>query len=297
MTRPIIPKLTAFCVLLSAIAVNAGVDIDDDWFRSPPPVEAAYSFGANLRQGTSRIGNLDTLTLHAGDVEYLKLSDKFDLLVGADWQRVDASVPANAPVPNSLQWATAVIGFDWRFRDRWRVRLEAAPGIYSDWRDFSGHDFNAPLNGEVSYLVNPTLLVGFQFNADARRDTPLVALPAIRWKFAERWLLSLWAPRPQIEFAANEKLTLFAGGVLQGGTYALSHDFGRRRGRSDLDNQFVEFRQIQLGAGARYHLTRRFAFEVSGGWVVDRRYEYHSRNLQLVSSGAPSIQAGFGLTF
>jgi hypothetical protein len=297
MSPPIVSKLAACFVLVSTVVVNASVDIDDDWFRAPPPVDAAYSFGANLRQGTTRFGSLDTLTLHAGDVEHLKLSDRFDVLVGADWQRIDASVPANAPVPSSLQWAAAVIGFDWKIGERWRTRLEAAPGIYNEWRDFNGDDFNVPLNGEISYLVNPRLLIGFQFNADARRDTPVVALPAVRWKFAERWLLSLWAPRPQIEYAANQKLTLFGGGVFQGGTFALSHDFGRRHGRIDLDNQFVEFRQIQLGVGARYHATRRFAVEVSGGWGVDRRYEFHSRNLQLVASGAPSIQAGFGLTF
>src|SRR4051812_29132273 len=178
-------RLNALVVFLglSVVAANGSVDVDDDWFRAPPPVTAAYSFGANLRQGTTRLGNLDTLTLHAGDVEYLKLSDKFDLLVGADWQRVDASVPTNAPVPNTLQSATAVVGFDWRFRDGWGARLETAPGVYSDWRDFSSDSFNSPINGELSYVLNPNLLVGFQFNVDPRREKPIVALPAIRWKF------------------------------------------------------------------------------------------------------------------
>ncbi|MEW6304677.1 MAG: DUF6268 family outer membrane beta-barrel protein [Verrucomicrobiota bacterium] len=264
---------------------------------STPPVEVTWSLGSPLRAGTTQFGDLETLHIHAGYVQSFAVNDDLHWLGGVDWRRFSASVPAGAPVPNTLQSLAIVIGADWRFRDDWRVRLEALPGVYSDFNDFSGRDFNVPFAAFISYDLNPRLTIGAQINVDARRESPVVGIPGIRWRFANRWLLSLWIPRPQVEYQLADEWTLFAGGSFAGGTYVVAKDFGTRQGRAALDNQAVDFQEVRVGAGFRYTVAKKLALEVGGGWTIDRRYHFHERDLLLNGRGAPYVQCSFGLTF
>ena len=281
----------------SLCAGDAPSNVEDEWFRAWPPVSVNYTFPSSVRGGGTRFGDLDTLEFRATYIESVKQSDSFNWLLGADWQRIQAGVPVGAPLPNTLQSAAAVAGFDWFFREHWRARLEVLPGVYSDFGDIGGKDFNAPFNVEVSYAFSPNLLVGGQLNVNARRDSPVVGAVGVRWKFAEDWLLSLWFPRPRIEYFATKNTTLFAGANFAGGTFVVADDFGTRRGRPNLDGQAVDFQEIRVGGGVRYTFQQRFAVELSGGWTVDRRYDFHDRDLQFKSAAAPYVQIGFGLKF
>ncbi len=278
-------------------AENLPSNVEDEWFRAWPPASVTYSFPSEIKQGGTRFGDLDTMEFHATYIQSVKQSDKFNWLLGADWQRIQASVPSGAPLPNTLQSASAVVGFDWFFRDRWRARLEVVPGVYSDFQDVSGDDINAPFNIEVSYSFGPNLLVGGQLNVNARRESPVLGAVGVRWKFADDWLLSLWFPRPRIEYFAAEKVTLFAGANVIGGTFVVADDFGRNHNQPNLDGQAVDFQEIRVGGGVRYTIKQKLAVEISGGLTVDRRYDFHERNLEFKSEPAPYVQIGFGLKF
>jgi hypothetical protein len=269
----------------------------DFGLRGGPPAEVTYSFKSIARLDGAALGDLDTLTLHASWVESFAQSDRFRWLAGADWRRVQASVPAGAPVPDTLQSAAVVLGFDWEINDRWRARLEAIPGVYSDFEDFSGDDFNAPFGVEVSYAINPNLVVGVQFSVDARREMPFVGIPGVRWRLNDRWLLSLWIPRPQIEYRATDELTLFAGASLTGGSYVVADDFGTRSGRPQLNGAAVDFREVRVGGGLRWRVGKWLFAEAAGGWTVERRYDFHEEDTEIKAGGAPYVQASFGATF
>lgn len=281
----------------SLAAENLPSNVEDEWFRAWPPASVTYSFPSEVKQGGTRFGDLNTIEFHATYIESVKQSDKFNWLLGADWQRIQASVPSGAPLPNTLQSASAVIGFDWFFGDRWRARLEVVPGVYSDFQDVSGDDVNAPFNIEVSYAFGPNLLVGGQLNVNARRESPVVGAVGVRWKFAEDWMLSLWFPRPRIEYFAAEKVTLFGGANFVGVTFVVEDDFGRNHNQPNLEGQAVDFQEIRVGGGVRYTIKRELAVEISGGLTVDRRYDFHERDLEFKSDAAPYVQIGFGLKF
>jgi hypothetical protein len=294
------PHVFALGVFLRGIcpvfAGNLDLSVENDWFRGWPPAEVTYAFGSRVRDEGTDLGDLDTLYIHAAYVASIGATDSFNWLLGIDWKRVQASVPADTPIPNTLQSAAAVLGFDWQFATRWHARLEVAPGIYSDFQDISGDDLNAPFTPELSYSINSNLLIGVQMSVDLRRDLPAVAFPNVRWKFAERWLLSLRIPRPQLEFAATEHLSVIAGASLAGGSYVVAEDFGRRHGRSQLDGQSVDFEQVGVGLGVRY-ATERVIAEIGAGWIVDRRYNFHERDVELKTDGAPYVQVSFATTF
>jgi hypothetical protein len=243
------------------------------------------------------LGESDTVQFHATYIQSVRQSDAFNWLFGADWQRVQASVPAGAPLPGTLQSASAVVGCDWFFHDRWRARLEVLPGIYSDFEDVSGDDFNAPFYIEVSHAFGQNLLLGGQLNVNARRESPVLGAVGVRWEFAEDWLLSLWFPRPQIEYSAMNHTTLFVGAAFEGDTFVVADDFGDRNGQPDLNSQPVDYQEIRVGGGVRYAVQGRLGLEMSGGWSVDRRYNFFDRDFELESEGAPYAQFGLGLMF
>jgi hypothetical protein len=272
-----------------------GESVDNDWFRAWPPANAAYSFPSTIRQGDTRLGDLDTLELRATYIHSPRLNENFRWLVGADWYRQQADVPAGAPIPDTLQSVAAVLGFDWRPADHWRARLEIFPGVFSDFDDISGKDVNAPFTAEVSYEFSPRLQVGGQLGFNARRNSPLLGGAGVRWRFADDWLLSLWFPRPRIEFNATPRVTLFAGASLSGGTFVVADDFGTRRGRPDLDGEAVDYQEVRVGGGLRYTFKNKLGVELGGGWTVDRRYHFHERDLLLNGDGAPYVQFALGL--
>ena len=160
-----------------------------------------------------------------------------------------------------------------------------------------GDDVNVPGTLEVSYSFTPTLLVGAQLSVDVWRESPVLGSAGVRWKFAEDWLLSVWFPRPRIEFNATDAITLYAGANLSASTFRVSSDFGNGLGRPDLNGQRVEYRQIQVGGGVRYSLKNKLGIELAGGWTVERRYEFNRRNAELDVNGSPYVQLAFGLQF
>jgi hypothetical protein len=303
MRRPCAPIVSALLVVAPFSGPAAGgadighSGVDNDWFRAWPPASVAYSFPSALRQGNTRLGDIDTLELHAAFIQSVRVNKDFEWLVGADWYRQQAGVPSGASVPDTLQSAAAVLGFDWRFRERWGARLEVFPGVYSDFAGISGADVNAPFVTELSYSISPNLLIGGQVTFNARREVPVLGTPGIRWRFAEEWLLSVWFPRPRVEFSASERVTLFAGATIVGGTFAVEDFPGAGPGGSGRDQAFLDYREIRVGGGLRYVIREKLGLEVGGGWTLDRRYDFHSSGVEQEADGAAYVQFSFGLMF
>ena len=88
--------------------------------------------------------------------------DGFDLLGGISFRRFQFATPAGAPVPNTLQSIAGVVGWQSRFADYRRAKIEALPGIYSDFNDVSGSDFNVPVILETAHELNPRVELGAQ---------------------------------------------------------------------------------------------------------------------------------------
>ena len=77
----------------------------------------------------------------------------------------------------------------------------------------------------------------------------------------------------------------------------MARDFGTQQGNAALNNQEVDYREIRTGAGARYALGRALTVEVEGGWMIDRRFDFHERGLLLNGDGAPYVSAFLNFSF
>ena len=64
--------------------------------------------------------------------------------------------------------------------------------------------------------MNPELQIIGQFNADARREFPIVAFIGARWQFADKWTMLALFPKPRIEYQATDALAVYAGAGFYG---------------------------------------------------------------------------------
>jgi len=265
-----------------------------DRFGNAPPASFTYAWPAAVRLGDDSLGEGDSLEMAVTWVESLGGGDTWDWLAGVHWRRQQFNEPDAVPLPDSLQAAAAVFGVHWRINERWRLRGEVQPGIYSDFQEITGSDVNVPVLLETAFRFHDRLEVGVQLNVDPFREFPVVGAAGVTWRMNDRWLLSLWIPRPQIEFAVDKHWTLFGGASLTGGSYRVGWRFGQDAGRPELGDAQIDFQEVRVGAGARIALANRFTLELAGGWVVDRRFDFHERDLVFQSDGAPYVQFSLG---
>ena len=71
---------------------------------------------------------------------------------------------------------------------------------------------------------------------------------------------------------------------------------GGREGVVRVKSQLI-LPEIRVGGGVRYTIKKKLAVEISSGLTVDRRDDFHDRNLEFKSDTALYVQIGFGLRF
>ncbi len=255
-------------------------------------VEFSHSPDAALNRGATDLGDLNASWLRAGYAVSFLTGPNYSWNVGVQWDYAKFEAPAAAPVPEEIHGLGLRLASNWRLNDRWSLRSDLRPGLYTDFKDISGGDFNVPVTVALGYEVNPDLQFLFAVNVDARREFPVVGGPGVIWRFAEGWRLSLVIPRPQIEFAASEQLTLFAGGELRALAIRVAEDFGVASGNASLNDDQVTYREMRVGGGVRWSFNRWLRLTAEAGYVLDRRFEFDRGNLLLNGDGAPYFSVG-----
>lgn len=242
-----------------------------------------WSGRADLHEGSRRLGETDSTHLRALGVATLPLNGGTSVLLGAGVQQFTFSSPAGSLAPDRLGSLALKLGVNHQFDPQWSLRVEADPGQYE-------HGFGAPIAVRGIYAVSRELQWAFGLNYDWRSAHPIVGGIGVRWQFAPDWTLSLLIPAPRVEWALSKEFSLYAGASLRGGTFRVADNFGRTRGRPAFDAKIVDYREIALGAGARWKLTPDVSAHLGVGAMLDRRFEYDSQNLLLNGDGAPTAQ-------
>ena len=204
--------------------------------------EASYSGGARTKLGGSRTGNVS----EQYDLAHVVVSPQWNdgplYRFGLEYQRASFGLPDAAPLPNTLQGVSAIVGLDFPLLNSWLVRIEAQPGFYSASSDIRGRDFNIPFIIGGSYIAGADLQWVLGLSVDLNRKYPVIPAVGVRWKFTDRWVLNAVLPTPRLEFEWRKDVTLFAGADLKGGTYRAASDFGSSHEKKRLNDAIVEYR-------------------------------------------------------
>ncbi len=195
--------------------------------------------------------------------------------------QLDATGPL--PLPESLQQASVTIGLQHRFSPAWSVLALLRPGFYGDFEKLDGDSFNAPLLILANYSAHPELVWTFGLNLNAVADYPVLPVAGVRWRFAPEWTLNLAFPRTDVTWQVNEALAYSLGVRIEGGTFRVTDSPLFAPGAVRLDNTYLDFTEIRVGAGVSLALNETMKLELEAGFMADRKFDYYDRDYRLNS--------------
>lgn len=208
----------------------------------------------------------------------------FSYGLAADLHFLDTT--PGTPLPEQLNEVAFNLGYTRPLDARWTATLTVRPGLYGDFENISEHTFNAPLLLGAVYARSRELIWLFGLRADLRSDDPVLPFVGVRWRFAEDWSLNLAFPRSGVVWQLSPGLALDAGVSLQGGTYHISKSLGTPAGATGrLRDTFLDYREIRVGVGAEFAVSKRATLRLDAGAFTDRKFEYFERNYTLDGEG------------
>lgn len=297
-------KMTS--ALLGLVLALSAASARADYWHVPPrgntlqleyEAGAAYMAGSRLSLGTTRLGNIESYHTHFVGGVAVRATDDFTYRIAAEYRRNDFEVGPGVPIPNVLGNMGLQLTGNWALRNNLSLWLNARPGIYSDFRDFSFNDLNVPFNFVLAWEADEDVTWLLGMYVDLRAEYPVFGGPGVRWRFADYWTLSLVAPRPRVEFQATDHLLLHAGVEWRQVAYRVGKDFGTKVGNPQLNNQMLDYREFRIGGGLNYSFNRQFNLGLEGGYAPDRRFNYFSQRTQLTDHGSGYFAASLNGKF
>lgn len=253
-------------------------------------IEFAHVGDGSIRQGNLQLGDMNTTFTRLRHVRSFPASEKYSWRIGAEWERIGFGLPGAAPLPNTLHSVHLHLGNTWWIGDKTALQFEVDPGLYSDFEDIDFGDLNYPVSARMVYAQNQRLQWVFALISNPKSELAFVGGIGARWRFADDWMLDFILPKPQVRWNFSEKLSLFAGGEFKGGAYRVAEDFGTQRGVARLNDSDITYREARVGGGFKWQFNQKIHALVDGGWLIDRRFSYEDKNLQLNGDGAPYFQ-------
>jgi hypothetical protein len=244
-------------------------------------IEGSYDGGVTTQQGNYRRGQVDNINSHFNYVVSPQVRDGLLLRFGVDAERNSFGLPSQAPLPTTLQSVNAVIGLDYAANDKILVRVEAHPGIYSDFVHVTGSDFDCPVIFGGTYLYSKDLQIILGGELDLKSNIPFIIVPGFRWQFADKWVISAIPPKPQLQYELNNAVTLYLGAEILDGTYHLNNNFGNNHAsvegpaNANTNGNIVDFTEARVGIGATWKFMPNLSLDVSGGYVPYRQFDVH----------------------
>jgi opacity protein-like surface antigen len=275
----------ALIVPCAAAWANNSMDVSQE-------LDTQYSYVGGARTRGAGV-NTDSVDENSADVKYVvcpQVNKDLLLRLGFEWERFSFDVPDHAGVPPTLQQISGVLGFDYQIADEWIMRMEIEPGIYSDFRDISFRDFDAPLILGGIHLVSADVQWFFGLRIDPRTQYPVLPAAGVRWKLNDEWTLNFMLPNPRVEYSVNEKLKLYAGGGIEAGTFAVGENFGSDHGEPKLNGAIVDFLEFRFGTGCSWAITPILTIEAEAGFVPFRDFDFFDHDVDIRSHNAPYAQ-------
>jgi hypothetical protein len=175
-------------LVLSILLTTASVFADEagtfDWFKpfsswsGEYTADETYVGEAAVRRSTRTISDFD----EHDDILRFVLTPRVQigvLRLGLEWEHFSFGLPSGAPLPNTLQELSAVIGLDMQLSDSILLRVEAQPGFYGT-NNFSADQINVPFVAGGTYIYNPNLQLILGVSVDWEREYPFIPAAGIR---------------------------------------------------------------------------------------------------------------------
>ena len=208
------------------------------------------------------------------------------LRIGAQWERFSFDLPDHAPLPDTLQSVSLVMGLDMQLSDSIIVRAEGQPGVYDTEFDNLGWDsFNFPFFVGGTYIYSPNLQLVLGVSVDIERKYPVLPAAGIRWKIGPQWLLDAVLPTPRLEYEMSKDVSLYVGANLKQISYRVPDDFGDTHGMPRLNHTIVTYSEVRTGAGLDWRITPVITATGEVGYQPYRNFDFYRADVRYHQDG------------
>lgn len=207
------------------------------------------------------------------------------LRIGAEWERFSFDFPDSAPLPDTLQSVSLVLGLDTQLSDSILVRFEAQPGMYNTGFGHLSDDFNMPFIVGGTYIYSPNLQFIAGVSVDVERKYPVLPAAGVRWKMARQWILNGVLPTPRIEFEPTKDLTFYVGADIKQTNFRVDDNFGTNHGNPRLDHAVLSYAEVRTGVGLDWKIASFLTLSAETGYQPYRSFDFYRADVEFDQTG------------
>ena len=261
-------------------------------------VSASYVFESELTRDGRGGGSFGDQDVFSSSIEYshrFRLSGGLYFRAGVAYNRFDFG-DSLAPVPDTLQSLSAIVGLDYMVGKDLGAFLQLRPGFYTD-EEFNSDSFDMPITLGRLWVLQPRklfLLTGANA-AFLRGEYPVLPLLGLIWYPSEQWSVFAVLPEPRITYSPSKNIGIWAGGQLAGGSF--------RTEKSDtilprrLSGAQVDYSEYRGGVGIDFRCGNSVTVSVAGGYAFQRRINFERAGVEYETDPAPYLRASLKAEF
>lgn len=150
-------------------------------------------------------------------------------------------------------------------------------------------------SGGVTALWNYSPSLKFMFGVMFSPDSDLKVMPmaGLDWAINDQLDLRLMFPKPRLIYRPNDHWSFHVSADLNMATFRTSDSLGTSIGLSQYNDALGTYRDIRIGTGAGYRISKNLSVEADAGYSVNRQIDYTRIDERVEFDPAP--YAGFGL--
>lgn len=284
-------------LLLTAPVVLAQDPVEES---HPSVIESVSAhYGYSTRTDLDNNGKVGEVAVNHADATLsarLPLDQNTLFTFGLDYSTNSLDRAAGTPLPSQLSSVALDLGLKHKFSDEWGGSLSVSPGFYGDSQSFNSDSFTAPVRLLATFKQSDTLgwIVGGEYDAFA--DMAFVPVVILNWQADAQWMFSLGFPRSSIRYQATDKLTLRTEASSERTSYRIN-DNPAPAPLPNLGHTYLDYREIRVGVGADYALTRSLSLSADTGVLLQRQFDYYARSYRLDGDTGAYVLLGVLLKF
>lgn len=232
-------------------------------------------FGGSSGLPERSYGRQDEFHINAQYSHRFQLTGRYYLRLGAAYERFDFGTSL-APIPTSVQSIAGVVAVEYIVRNRAALFISSKPGVYySNFDEIGTGNFDAPtvIAGVIPLARGLYGIVGARVSILAQY--PVIPIVGLKWNITDRLRLDAIPPEPRLVYEVSDNLEVFAGGEILGESYKRGRNPNARPQDQRFNEGVIDYSEYRVGGGFTYKLGKAVQFDVSGGYVPRRTFDYY----------------------
>lgn len=284
----------------SAQTTEFGTALQQNGVREPgmrPPLfdvtlESSYTAAGKAKFRGADLSDSDAYNVSLGLRTRAPLNEHWSIPLELRSQNLYLGSLAGIPVPEDIHTLQFGTGLSYRPNDRWMFMALVSPTLYK-FSDLGGNDIG--ISGGLTAMWNYGPSLKFMFGMVFSPDSDLKVLPmaGLDWAINDKLDLRLMFPKPRLVYTPNDHWSFQVGADLNMATFRTSDSLGTSIGLPQYNDALGTYRDIRIGTGVGYRISKSLSVEASAGYSVNRQIDYTRIDERVEFDPAP--YAGFGL--